>query len=244
MAIVSVTIESDVPIPNPWCRKWGLIVPRMKPGDSILVDNRNQSRALMTALSKSGYKSCCRKIDGKGFRIWKLPHKKEIKMKKIGLMILVGILFCFSRMGFCDTPPIHFPTTAENAYLGDQVIVTLINHGTFSEEYRHGQKQMILSDNVVEVGHINGQYILALDASVYQNPLKTHLDYEGGLRLNLHSIVNKYVNLTPQWQAILGNLEYYPRVGFDDGQDKEHNWFATFNLGLGFGPGAGTPNPE
>lgn len=161
-------------------------------------------------------------------------------MKKsiaICLLLLTG----FVLMSKADTTPVTFPTTAQNSFLNGQVIVTLINHGSFAEEFRQGQKQVILSDNVVEAGHIKGQYLLGLDASAYQNPLKSHLDFEGGFRLNLHAIVNRYVTLTPQWEAVLGNLEYYPRVGYDFGQSDAHSWFASFNLGFGFGVGAGTP---
>ena len=161
-------------------------------------------------------------------------------MKK--LVVGFMVTFAMAAAAFADTtPPVTFPTTAQNAYLNNQIIVTLINHGSFSEEYRHGQKQVILSDNIIEAGHIAGQYIVAADASMYQNPLKTGVDFEAGLRLNLHAIVNRYVTLTPQWQSVVGNLEYYPRVGYDWGADKAHAWIATFNLGFGFGAGAGVP---
>lgn len=157
-------------------------------------------------------------------------------------MIISILAFGPLRPAFADTTPtVNFPTSAQNAYLNNQVIVTIINHGSFTQEIRKGQKQIILSDNIIEAGHLNGQYVLAVDGSLYQHPGKTGLDYEAGIRLNLHSIVNRYVGLTPQYQAILGNLEYYPRVGYDFGVDKAHAWIATFNLGLGFGPGAGTP---
>jgi hypothetical protein len=159
-------------------------------------------------------------------------------MKKI-IIAAIAVL-CLSNYAKADTTPaVVFPTSAQNAYLGNQVIVTIINHGTFTEEYRKGLKQLILSDNIIEAGHLNGQYIVALDGSLYQKTGATKLDYEAGIRLNLHAIVNRYVTLTPQYQAILGNLEYYPRVGYDFGQDRAHGWIATFNLGLGFGPGAG-----
>lgn len=156
-------------------------------------------------------------------------------------MTLLWLAAGFSMPVFAATPPVTFPTTAQNSFLGDQLIVTLINHGSFAEEYRHGQKQVILSDNIIEAGHLAGQYIVAVDASLYQNPGTTSLDYEAGLRLNLHSIVNRYVTLTPQWQAVLGNIEYYPRIGYDFGTDSAHAWIATFNLGFGFGVGAGVP---
>lgn len=161
-------------------------------------------------------------------------------MKRIPI-VLSFLFLPFLAKADALVSTVTFPTTAQTTFLNEQVIVTLINHGTFSEEYRSGQKQMILSDNIIEVGHLNNQYILAADASVYQDPRKTNLDYEAGIRLNLHAILNKYVTYTPQWQAILGNIEFYPRVGYDFGQDKSHVWFATMNLGLGFGPGAGVP---
>lgn len=151
--------------------------------------------------------------------------------------MLFCLVFLSGSIIKADTPA--FPTTAENSFLNGQVIATIINHGSFSEEYRKGQKQVILSDNIIEVGHLGSQYIFAADASLYQDPRKTSLDYEAGVRLNLHALVNRYVTLTPQWQSIVGNIEYYGRVGYDFGQDKDHAWIATFNLGFGFGPGAG-----
>jgi hypothetical protein len=140
------------------------------------------------------------------------------------------------------TSTVTFPTTAQNSFLNGQVIPEIINHGTFAEEYRSGQKQVILSDNIIEAGHLNAQYIVGVDVGLYQNPLKTNLDYEAGVRLNLNSIVNRFVAFTPQWQSILGNLEYYPRAFYDFGQDQAHAWNVSFNLGLGFGPGAGIPS--
>lgn len=163
-------------------------------------------------------------------------------MNKINRLILSSLaVFIVHSQVFADAPTVTFPTTAQNSFLGDQVIVTLLNHGSFSEEFRQGQKQIILSDNVIEVGHVKGQYVAALDGSIYQNPGTTSLDYEAGLRLNLHALVNRYVTFTPQWQAIVGSLEYYPRVGYDFGVDRAHAWIATFNLGFGFGAGAGVP---
>lgn len=161
-------------------------------------------------------------------------------MKKLflSLCLVVGPRLAFAEI--TAIPSVTFPTTAENSFLDGQLVVTLINHGSFAEEFRKGQKQTILSDNIIEAGHLNGQYIFAVDGSVYQNPFKNALDFETGIRLNLHSIVNRYVTLTPEWQSIVGNIEYYPRVGYDFGQDKSHAWIATFNLGFGFGPGAGT----
>lgn len=155
-------------------------------------------------------------------------------------VLLAGPLRPAFAQPFAQTP-VTFPTTAQNAFLGDQIIVTLINHGTFSEEYRRGEKQVILSDNIIEAGHIRGQYILAVDGSVYQDPRQTNLDFEAGLRLNLHAIMNRYVTFTPAWQTVFGQIEAYPRVGYDFGKDRTHGWIATFNVGLGFGPGSGTP---
>ena len=163
-------------------------------------------------------------------------------MKKIFLLLMwAGLTPIVYADAITPPVPVKFPTTAQTSFLNDQIIITLINHGSFVEEYRRGQKQIILSDNVIEAGHLAGQYVVAFDVSAYQDPSKTGLDAEAGLRLNLHALINRYVTFTPQWQAVLSNLEYYPRVGFDFGQDHAHAWIATFNLGFGFGPGAGIP---
>jgi hypothetical protein len=158
------------------------------------------------------------------------------------IMLFVALLIVASlRPAFAATPPVTFPTTAQNAYLNDQVVLTLINHGSFAEEYRQGQKQIILSDNFIEAGHIGAQYIVALDGSFYQNPLTSGLNEELGIRLNLHSFLNRYVTFTPQYNAVLSNLEVYPRILYDFGQSSAHAWNATMNLGFGFGVGAGVP---
>ena len=135
-----------------------------------------------------------------------------------------------------------FPSSANNQYLDGQIIATIANHGSYSSEIQRGSRRTILSDNLIEAGHLKGQYIGALDGSLYSNPQKTGLfpfDYEAGIRLNVNTIVNNYVTFTPQWAGILGNLEYYVRSGYDFGQDKTHAWFGSVNLALGFGPGAG-----
>src|ERR1700674_434468 len=103
-------------------------------------------------------------------------------MNKIITLMFLCLVAGPLRPAQADTP-VTFPTTADNSFLNGQVIVTLINHGSFAEEFRKGQKQVILSDNVIEAGHLNGQYIFAADASVYQNPAKTNLDFETGIRL-------------------------------------------------------------
>jgi hypothetical protein len=164
-------------------------------------------------------------------------------MKKTLLVIATMLALSHGAKADVSTTTVVFPPTASTSFLEGQIVAEIINHGTFSEEYRRGEKQIVLSDNIIEAGHLNSQYVAAIDASLYQNPLKTNLDAEVGLRLNLHALVNRFITFTPAWQTIVGNLEYYPRVGYDFGQDRDHVWFASFNLGLGFGPGAGISAP-
>src|SRR5258708_39147838 len=126
-------------------------------------------------------------------------------MKKMFTTLVMGLGLLFSgwKMGLADLGPapvpINWPSSAQTQFLNGQVILTIINHGTFSEEYRSGQKQMVLSDNIIEAGHLNSQYLLALDGSVYQKPSETNLDGELGIRLNFHSLVNRFITFTPQW---------------------------------------------
>ena len=158
-------------------------------------------------------------------------------------MTLLWLAVGFSMPVFADTP-VTFPTTAQNSFLNGQVIATILNHGSFSSEIQRGSRRTVLSDNIIEAGHLKGQYIGALDGSLYSDSAKTGLfpfDYEVGARLNISTIVNNYVTYTPQWAAILGNIEAYVRAGYDFGQDKTHAWFGSVNLGFGFGAGAGVP---
>lgn len=154
-------------------------------------------------------------------------------MKKI---IAIAALFLFPLVSHADTTPTTtVPTTAQNSFFEQQVITTLINHGSIYEEYRRGQKQMVVSDNVIEIGHLKSQYLVGLAAN-----LNSQLKAEATLRLNMNALINKYVVYQPEW-AWLSNLEYFPAVGYDFGEGKAHAWIATVNLGFGFGDGAGTP---
>ena len=172
-------------------------------------------------------------------------------MKKI-IALLAGLTFS-PMFAHADATPVAsptpapaviYPTTAQNTFLGGQVVAEIMNHGAFYEEYRRGQKQIIVSDDIIEAGHIASQYLFGLSGNVYQNPVTTGPDFEAKLKLNLNAVVNKYVTLTPQYEAILGNLQYSVAAGYDFGQNQSHGWIATFDLGLGFGPGAGVAAPQ
>ena len=157
-------------------------------------------------------------------------------MKK--LMTLLCLAVGFSMPVFAEVtvvPPVTYPTTAQVSFFNQQLITTIINHGTVYEEYRHGQKQMVVSDNVIEFGHVKAQYLFGITAN-----LNSQLNIESTLRFNANALINKYVVYTPAW-AWLSNLEYFPAVGYDWGEGKAHAWIATVNLGFGFGDGAGVP---
>lgn len=136
--------------------------------------------------------------------------------------------------------PLPYPTTAQNAYLDGQLIATIINHGSFFEEYRKGQKEITLQDDIVEFGNLKGNFIGSVFGGIYQDPTQSNLGEEAGLKLNLNTLLNNFVTVTPEW-AWIKNIEYAPSVGYDFGQNTKHAWFAAFNVGFGFGPGAGVP---
>lgn len=123
--------------------------------------------------------------------------------------------------------------------LGDQVVAALTNHATFAAEYRHGSKNLILSDSVIEIGKLKKDYISAIDLGLNGATLpgesESGIQFTTGLRLNVHAFVKQYVPLKPEWE-FLNHFEYYVRGYYNWSEDI---WFGSANIGYGFGKGTG-----
>lgn len=151
-------------------------------------------------------------------------------MKKI-----IALCFCLAVVG-----PLR-PAFADNAppslNLTDQVTAALTQHATFAIEYRHGSKSLILSDNVVEIGKLKGDYVASLDlglnGATLPNQSQQAIEFTSGLRLNVSTLVKNFVPLKQEW-TFLNHFEYYGR-GFYDWARKA--WYGSLNVGYGFGPG-------
>ena len=152
-------------------------------------------------------------------------------IKRYGLIL--SLCFGLSKWALADTPPV--PT---NSWLDGEIIARILNHGSSAEQYRKGIKQIVVSDNIIEAGHLNNAYIAGLDASVYQQD-NSKMNTQVGLRLNLHALLLPYLKFTPEWQSLVDQLEFYPRVGYDFAENQTHAWFGSVNVGFGFGPGSG-----
>lgn len=66
------TIDHAVPIPPRGPGKWTILAWRLGPGDSVKVETDSQRCALLRALQKQHTPSTSRKVDGVGFRVWRV----------------------------------------------------------------------------------------------------------------------------------------------------------------------------
>lgn len=66
-------IESDIPLPPKFSerRRWADVAEKMKPGDSIAVENESEAGSLRYALKRRGYACATRKAKGE-WRVWRV----------------------------------------------------------------------------------------------------------------------------------------------------------------------------
>jgi hypothetical protein len=74
-APASLTIEHDVPVPNPpgWAAP---LLRQMQPGDSCVLENGRKLNTLRTSAGRMGCKVTARAVP-KGFRFWLLARKAK-----------------------------------------------------------------------------------------------------------------------------------------------------------------------
>ena len=66
-------IEKGIPIPSrPPGGEWGALLRRMKVGDSIKVTTNSQRNTVVQAAARCGISIKTHKLNGEGYRIWKL----------------------------------------------------------------------------------------------------------------------------------------------------------------------------
>jgi hypothetical protein len=67
-------IESGIPIPKKRLRTpfWSNTVAALKPGNSFKVDTDQARIAVMHAASRQGIEVTTRKLNGEGYRIWRI----------------------------------------------------------------------------------------------------------------------------------------------------------------------------
>lgn len=122
------------------------------------------------------------------------------------LMIVVALLIG-PRIAFADT-------------LLDQFYAGFVGNAKFAyETTTEGVSKPEFLDNFVEIGSINGDHIVALDAGVGGTILPNSSEFRGaewslGGKLHLSPIIKNYVRLPEQW-AFLNTLEIDARGSYD-----------------------------
>jgi hypothetical protein len=125
-------------------------------------------------------------------------------MKK--LLFLITLLF--SIPCFADTP-----TTAP------QLLTTLLQHVTGVSEFTsHGQVKMQFLDGIVQIGHYQSDYILALDGGVSNSVApddQGHVAATFGVHLHVISFLNNFFKINPSLGQTLQMIEATPRYSYD-----------------------------
>jgi len=68
----TITIDKNVPIPPRYGSKWKSNLLAMAGGDSFKVANACQRDAVMSSAKHAGVKITTRKLNGSGYRIWRI----------------------------------------------------------------------------------------------------------------------------------------------------------------------------
>lgn len=76
-----IEIEKGVPIPTIRI-KWPQFFAPLQDGDSFVVDNCDQRDRILSQAKRYGVLVTSRKLNGEGYRIWKLPKLVEPKVMK------------------------------------------------------------------------------------------------------------------------------------------------------------------
>lgn len=107
------------------------------------------------------------------------------------------------------------------AYAQDpgQILTSLLQHVTpVSEFTSHGQTKLEFIDGIIQVGHYEGDYILAVDGGV-SNSLAPdsagHLAGTFGIHLHAISFLNSFFRINPELAKTLALIEATPRYSYD-----------------------------
>lgn len=73
-------IENGIPLPEKQQGKWRDIAKALKPGQSVKVETNDERKAILRRAKLLSIPLTSRKVDGDGFRIWRLaawPEKRK-----------------------------------------------------------------------------------------------------------------------------------------------------------------------
>lgn len=131
-------------------------------------------------------------------------------MKRIGL-IFGAFIACTGplRPAFADT------TTAPADV--SQIATSLLSHVVAVNEFTtHGQVKVQFLDGIIQFGHYQNDYILAIDGGV-SNSLEEsgHLAGTFGVHAHIVSFLNSFFNVNPSLAQTLTLIEATPRYSYD-----------------------------
>ena len=100
-----------------------------------------------------------------------------------------------------------------------QILASLLQHVTpVSEFTSHGQTKLEFLDGIIQVGHYQGDYVLAVDGGV-ANSLEPdqagHLAGTAGVHVHIISFVNSFFKINPALAQTLSLIEATPRYSYD-----------------------------
>lgn len=100
-----------------------------------------------------------------------------------------------------------------------QILTSLLQHVTpVSEFTTHGQTKLEFLDGIIQMGHYEGDYVLAIDGGV-SNSLSPdssgHLAGTFGIHIHAISFLNSFFHVNPALAQTLTLIEATPRYSYD-----------------------------
>ena len=111
------------------------------------------------------------------------------------------------------------PLTYANP-LVDQIDAAFVGHAKFSTEFvTEGFTQVQFLSNFIEIGHLNGQPVAAIDSGILGNILPntnqlSAANFTSGAKIHLAPFIKSYITLQPEWQ-FLNTLEIDARASYN-----------------------------
>lgn len=101
----------------------------------------------------------------------------------------------------------------------DQILASLLQHVTpVSEFTSHGQTKLEFLDGIIQVGHYENDYILAIDGGVANSlagDSQGHLAGTFGVHVHVISFLNSFFKVNPALAQTLSLIEATPRYSYD-----------------------------
>lgn len=135
------------------------------------------------------------------------------------------------------TPLCYADVTDPFTFLQGNAVLAVTQHGSLSYEYgERSTKNISLLDNVAEAFKLKDSYLLSADAGIdgatAPQEGQTSIGWTAGIKINLNSLVNKSIQVAPEW-TFIKSLEYSVRYAYSSSLRKVR---PTLVISYGFGP--------